>query len=130
MMRVLVADDDAELRRLLIAAGAEEGWEMHGVADGVAAWQAIRRDGPWDMLLLDLDMPRMDGVDVLERIRLDPATSGLPVVAVAEGVDPSVRALLHRHRVLAVLEKPFASAEAREAILCAASRRPAAEPSR
>lgn len=60
--------------------------ELHVVNDGVEAMEFLRRQGPYvdkprpDLVLLDLNMPRMDGRHVLEEIRKDPTLEMIPVV--------------------------------------------------
>ena len=65
--RVLVADDEPEIRSLLARFLGRLGCEVDTVADGEEALEAMRRERP-DVLLLDLRMPRLDGLGVLERI--------------------------------------------------------------
>ena len=76
--RILVADDNADmrdyLRRLL-----DPDYDVRTVADGEAALAAIKQDAP-DLLLADVMMPRMDGFNVLTRLRADSATNTLPVI--------------------------------------------------
>jgi diguanylate cyclase (GGDEF)-like protein len=77
--RVLVADDDHDIARFVELNLSLEGFEVEVVHDGVAALEAISRQAP-DIVLLDVMMPRMDGVEVLRRIRGSAATAALPVV--------------------------------------------------
>jgi len=66
--RVLVADDEPEIRNLLCRFLGRLGCEVDTVANGEEALEALRRARP-DVLLLDLRMPRLDGLGVLEQIR-------------------------------------------------------------
>lgn len=84
--RVLLIDDDAELSRMLEQYLAGEGFEMSSVADGEAGVQAAL-SGQFDVVLLDVMMPRMNGIEVLRRIR---RVSDIPVImltARGEGLD-------------------------------------------
>ncbi|MDB4885051.1 MAG: response regulator receiver sensor signal transduction histidine kinase [Gemmatimonadetes bacterium] len=67
-MRVLFADDDSIARALLAAVLADLGHDAVGVEDGEAAWAAYDRD-PVPLVILDINMPYLDGLDVCRRIR-------------------------------------------------------------
>ena len=82
---VLVVDDDALNRRLLTATLAREGLRTSSATDGDDALSAIRDDPP-DVVLLDIEMPGIDGFEVLERIKADQATRHLPVIMIS-GLD-------------------------------------------
>src|SRR5688572_24927890 len=79
--RVLVADDTESIRslfrRLLIA----DGHDVVSASDGTAALEAVQRHQP-DVILLDVGMPSMDGLEVCRRLKADPATRLTPVVLV------------------------------------------------
>jgi len=78
--RILVADDDPENRILARAVLEKNGYEVAEAEDGVAALEHLAARGGVDLLVLDLDMPRLDGSQVLARIRADARTAALPVV--------------------------------------------------
>ena len=67
-MMVLVADDDATTRALLCAVLASLGHEAEDVADGGAAWTRYQETRP-PLVVLDIDMPALDGIEVCRRIR-------------------------------------------------------------
>ncbi|HEY5453493.1 MAG TPA: response regulator [Polyangia bacterium] len=66
--RVLVVDDDADAREMLSAVLAQAGYDVDAAADGFAALAHVSRYRP-DLVLTDLRMPGMTGVDLLQRIR-------------------------------------------------------------
>ncbi len=66
--RVLVVDDEREIRETLQEFLAEKGYHVRGVADGAAAITAVAADAP-DVVLLDIQMPGLGGVDALAAIR-------------------------------------------------------------
>ena len=82
---VLVVDDDALNRRLLTATLAREGLRTTSATDGDEALRVIKEDLP-DVVLLDIEMPGLDGIEVLERIKSDEATRHLPVIMIS-GLD-------------------------------------------
>lgn len=67
-MKVLVADDSVLIRRLIEAAVTDRGHEAIGVEDGAAAWQTFEREHP-SLVIVDWQMPEMDGLEVCRRIR-------------------------------------------------------------
>lgn len=77
--RILVADDEPHIRRILQFLLEEEGFEVHMAEDGEEAWKAVASFQP-DLVLLDVMMPRMDGFAVLEIIRAGFETARLPVI--------------------------------------------------
>ncbi len=79
--RLLVADDDPILREFAVANLTTPELDVEAVEDGIAAWTRLeRRD--IDIALVDLDMPGMNGFELIERIRWDEALKHLPVVVV------------------------------------------------
>jgi len=77
--RILVADDEPHIRRILQFLLEQEGFEVHLAEDGEEAWKAVASFQP-DLVLLDVMMPRMDGFAVLEIIRAGFETARLPVI--------------------------------------------------
>ena len=65
---ILVVDDDAPIRRMLVRTLAAEGFEARAAPDGGAALAAIEESAP-DVLVLDVAMPGLDGLDVARRVR-------------------------------------------------------------
>ena len=79
--RVLVADDEAEIRDMLSRFLGSLGCQVDTAANGEEALEALRRSKP-DVLLLDLRMPRLDGLEVLEQIRIEGLDVG-PIWAIS-----------------------------------------------
>lgn len=77
--RILVADDEPHIRRILQFLLEQEGFEVRLAEDGEEAWQAVASFHP-DLVLLDVMMPRRDGFAVLEIIRAGFETARLPVI--------------------------------------------------
>lgn len=77
--RVLVVEDTELLRRMYRDRLAQDGYEVADAADGIAALELLR-DNTFDVILLDLIMPRMGGIQVLEAVKRDPRTQGIPVI--------------------------------------------------
>ncbi len=77
--RILVADDDPHIRKILRFLLEQEGFEVQTAVDGEEAWKAVAGFQP-DLVLLDVMMPGMDGFAVLEIIRAGFETARLPVI--------------------------------------------------
>jgi CheY-like chemotaxis protein len=77
--RVLLVDDAAEVRLLLQVLLELDGFTVTTAEDGPAGLAAVVADRP-DVVLLDVQLPGMDGTQVLSALRADPETASLPVV--------------------------------------------------
>lgn len=81
--KVLLADDSREIRALTAAALTEtDAIEVIEAEDGETALSVARRNVP-DLILLDINMPGMDGFEVLRELRVDPRTADIPVIFVS-----------------------------------------------
>jgi DNA-binding response OmpR family regulator len=81
VMQIVLADDSAVTRRMLSATLDRAGHEVVAVADGEAAWAAFERHRPL-MMVLDWQMPGLDGLDVCRRVRLAPGGTDVFVLMV------------------------------------------------
>ena len=95
MSVIAIVEDNADNRLLLHALLADE-HELREYEDGPSALAGIRLSPP-DLILLDISLEDMDGVEVLGRLRADPATRGIPAIAITANV-----MLGDRERFLAV----------------------------
>jgi len=80
-VRILFVDDDPILREFAVVNLATEHASVATAEDGEAALAAVEAGAP-DIILLDLEMPNMDGFEVLKRLRADPRHRSLPVIVV------------------------------------------------
>ena len=80
--RVLVVDDDPLNRMLLTRSLEQEGHRVGSAASGQEALE-ILREKPFDVVLLDIVMPELDGVSVLERLKRDPVLQHVPVIMIS-----------------------------------------------
>jgi DNA-binding response OmpR family regulator len=106
---VLVVEDDPSVRGLLHTLLAAEGYDVATASDGLAGLVKASSRKP-SLILLDLMMPDLGGIRVLEELRGDPALADVPVIVVTGKVDavPSLRDVLGEDSVFA---KPFGVAE-------------------
>ena len=82
MKRVLVVDDDPSHALLAQLVLERAGFGVRHAGDGPLALEALAEDPLPDLVLLDVMLPRLDGFEVLKRIRADPRTKSLPVIMV------------------------------------------------
>lgn len=86
---VLVADDDPQLRHLVAGILTQQGMRVAEAEDGIAALDEARRLRP-DLMLLDMDMPRLDGLGVLDTLRQRLLGRSVPVIVVTAHDDPAI----------------------------------------
>ena len=80
-------EDDGSIRDIEVYALQSAGLAARGFADGSSFWEAVRRERP-DLVVMDIMLPGIDGVELLRRMRADPALSTVPVVmATAKGAE-------------------------------------------
>jgi DNA-binding response OmpR family regulator len=79
MARIVVADDDADIRDLVVFKLRQSGHDVHPVADGAAAVEQCQSVTP-DLVVLDVMMPGMGGLDACRALRQDPALARVPVI--------------------------------------------------
>ncbi|HSQ37640.1 MAG TPA: response regulator transcription factor [Acidimicrobiia bacterium] len=84
--RILIADDEPDLRRMLTAYLKAEGFEPSVAADGPQTLERMRTEAP-DLVVLDVGMPGIDGFEVLQRIRADSDVPVIMLTARSEEVD-------------------------------------------
>jgi two-component system nitrogen regulation response regulator NtrX len=104
--RILVIDDEAAIRDSLRMTLEYEGYEFIGAATGQEGLALAERDAP-DLVLLDVKMPGMDGIEVLERLRS--MNEALPVVVVSGHGSISTAVEATKKGAFDFIEKPFAS---------------------
>ena len=104
MIKILVVDDEAEIRSLLAAVLQNKGYEVVTAEDGAAALQAVPRERP-AVILMDLSMPRMNGMDALPEIkRLD---GEVPVIICTAHADLATAVRAMKLGAYDYLTKPF-----------------------
>jgi len=107
--RVLVVDDEHEIASAMAEILADEGYSVAVAHDGLHAFEQIPRFDP-DLILLDLMMPRMNGFEVLERLRDDRNRIPVVVVSANQGYDTSDL------KVAGKVRKPFALEQLLDAV--------------
>ena len=104
--KVLVVDDEFHITTLLQVALESEGYEVMVANNGVEALELVELKTP-DIILLDINMPRMDGWTVCERLKSDERTKPIPIIIVTAYVQPEHREKSFKVGANDFVEKPF-----------------------
>ena len=80
--KVLIADDEEDIKEIMQMFLESQGYEVETAFDGLSALDQVRTWNP-DVILLDIMMPVMDGIQVCEKIKGDPSTKHIPVIMVS-----------------------------------------------
>jgi two-component system chemotaxis response regulator CheY len=104
---VLIVDDDQFIRKL-IATTLEDvsGFELHEAADGVEALEVAQRERP-SLVFLDVDMPRLDGIETCRQLRGDDATTNATIVMLTAASGDNVESDAEQAGADLFLTKPF-----------------------
>ena len=110
MSKILIAEDERDIRDLIDFTLRYNGYEVIAASNGEEALELIQREMP-DLILLDVRMPRKDGYEVCKALKTEPSTSGIPVVFLsAKGQEAEVEAGLQLGAEAYIL-KPFSPNE-------------------
>jgi CheY-like chemotaxis protein len=104
---VVIADDDLDLRQLVELAARRAGFTVvASVGDGEAALHAIRQRQP-DVVILDVSMPKMTGLEVCRSTRQNADTANIPVMIVSAAVHPAALQEAYAAGATLHVQKPF-----------------------
>jgi CheY-like chemotaxis protein len=92
MAKILVADDDREVRELILFTLRFAGHEVLGATNGEECLKMAKEHKP-DLILMDVRMPKMNGYEACQALKADPATQAIPVIFLsARGQEADVQA--------------------------------------
>jgi chemosensory pili system protein ChpA (sensor histidine kinase/response regulator) len=111
----LVVDDSITVRRVTQRLLERNGMRVLTARDGVDAMEMLQEHTP-DIILLDIEMPRMDGYEVATQVRADPRLAGIPIIMITSRVGEKHRARAIEIGVDDYLGKPYQEAQLLEAI--------------
>lgn len=102
--RILIADDEEDIRMIIRMALGEDLYAISEAGDGEEAWKkVIAADPAFDLVMLDMNMPRLGGKELLQRLLArDPSARVILLTGIPQMVDPS-------HRFVRCINKPFNS---------------------
>lgn len=125
MPTILVVDDEPTIRLLVRAALEGTGYRLIEASDGLSALQVALSERP-DVVLLDIALPRLSGLEVCRRLKEDPATASAPVLLITGLVQEAERQAAEEVGAQAFIAKPFSPAALVSQVEDALLRRPAA----
>jgi CheY-like chemotaxis protein len=114
--RILIADDAASARDLLRAILGRSGYELFEAEDGEEALESATRLQP-DLVILDLQMPKLDGCSVASRLRTMPLFERTPILALSAAISQTEHARLIQAGFSRFLAKPISPARLRSTII-------------
>ena len=105
-MRILVVDDSEDVRLLVEDVVGQSGHTAVLAENGREAWELLERGEEFSLIVSDHDMPEMSGVELLQRMRLDGRTAGLPFILMSAGDPVPLKEICAKHSAHFV-GKPF-----------------------
>jgi two-component system chemotaxis response regulator CheY len=104
---VLIVDDDPFIRRLIVTTlEGVSSFDLHEAGDGEEAVRVARSEGP-RLVFLDIDMPRLDGIEACRQMRAEPSMAGSKIVMLTASADESARSRAAAAGADRFLTKPF-----------------------
>jgi two-component system chemotaxis response regulator CheY len=114
-LTVLTVDDSRTMRDMLLLALERAGFEVVQAVDGVHGLEVLTRTSP-QVIITDINMPRMDGFGFIEGVRRDPRHRGLPILVLTTESDPAKKDRARQAGATGWIVKPFSSDKLVDAI--------------
>jgi two-component system alkaline phosphatase synthesis response regulator PhoP len=109
--RILLCDDEIAIIRATEYKLMRAGYEVECTSDGQLGWEAILRNKP-DLLITDCQMPRLNGLALIQRVRETPETRDLKILMLTgKGFELSEQEMADKCHVLGIICKPFSPRE-------------------
>ncbi len=111
LRRILVAEDNAVNQLLIKKIAARYGWTLTITNNGEEAVQRVENDGPFDVILMDIRMPVMDGVAATKAIKaMTPEKASTPIIALTANTGADSEVEYRKHGIAAIVGKPIDAA--------------------
>ncbi len=117
---ILITDDDSDFRQTLCGLFEPEGFRTIQAADGEEALEIVRSNPDVHLLLLDMHMPKLTGLETLRRVKQ--MKSRLPCILLSAGLDDAIRDQARQAEVYSVLAKPVSRCDITSVVLQALRR--------
>lgn len=118
--KILVVDDDRNLLKLFKYVLEKDGFAVITAMDGESGLKLALAERP-DLVMLDLKMPKLDGMEVLRKLKADPLTAAIPVVMITASAQKADAEWALREGAVGYIIKPFRIAELRDCVRAALS---------
>jgi CheY-like chemotaxis protein len=105
--RVLIADDDPVMRRLVTSVATKEGYEAVVVSDGREACRVLNRDADFSAAIFDMMMPHLEGLDVIRHMQTEKRLKRIPVIMITSEQGLKLMKDSFAAGVTVFLPKPF-----------------------
>ncbi|MGL5804722.1 MAG: response regulator [Xenococcaceae cyanobacterium] len=106
MKKILVIDDDVLLRKILIMFLTAHEYKVITAENGALGWQLIQQENP-DLIICDLMMPELDGIEILTKLRRNSDVSNIPFIVISGNKDEASQELVLELGSNYYLTKPF-----------------------
>ncbi len=111
----MVVDDEIEMVKVVRGMLKEKGFNVTCAYDGLQVFYVLKQQKP-DLILLDIMMPQMDGLEVLARLKGNPATASIPVILLTAKADDEDVQIGYKMGAKYYITKPFTSTQVLEGI--------------
>lgn len=113
---VLTVDDSKSMRELLKLALSSQGFAVSQAVDGVHGLEVLREQAPPDVIITDINMPRMNGFEFIEGVRSTDAYRAIPILVLTTESDAEKKARARKAGATGWIVKPFDAAKLADAI--------------
>ena len=113
---VLTVDDSKSMRELLKLALSSQGFAVSQAVDGVHGLEVLREQAPPDVIITDINMPRMNGFEFIEGVRSTDAYRTIPILVLTTESDAEKKARARKAGATGWIVKPFDAAKLVDAI--------------
>ncbi len=113
---VLTVDDSKSMRELLKLALSSQGFSVSQAVDGVHGLEVLREQAPPDVIITDINMPRMNGFEFIEGVRSTDAYRTIPILVLTTESDAEKKARARKAGATGWIVKPFDAAKLADAI--------------
>jgi CheY-like chemotaxis protein len=115
MAKIVICEDDPTVAKAIQTTLRSSGHELHLAADGIAGLELVERERP-DLVLTDVAMPRLNGLELADAVRARPHLAHIPVLLVSASAQRAELEEAYRHGIAGYVTEPFRPTELRTRI--------------
>lgn len=109
--RILVADDDPVIRRIVVSVLQKEGFDVVAVSDGREAYRILQRDADFCAAIFDMMMPHLEGIDIIRHMRTEKRLMRIPVMLITSEQDLNLMSDSFAAGATVFMPKPFTTGQ-------------------